>query len=378
MISIKNNRIHSIDLIRGLCILSVILLHINIRLHFDTTSLGEKLSPTFLKTMLWSGSYGVVVFFVISGFLITTTSIQRWGSLSALKKRSFYWIRLSRIMPSLLGVVVISCILDVAHVKGYVISTQKTSLFNAAFSALTFHLNWLEAKIGYLPGVWDILWSLSVEELFYFCFPIICHIVKRERYFIMIMLALIIIGPFARTVLTHNDIWQDKSYLSCMDGIAFGCLAAIIASKQHLNPLKLTYCFSFGLLLTIFILICRKTVADLDLTITGLNVTLLEMGIALLLIPLYNHHLKDSSQPKNYTRLIAWFGQNSYEIYLTHMFVVITFTTLFITCHGSVMMMPLWYVGIVGLSGILGFIVARYYSIPLNHFLKTHEPFNYR
>jgi peptidoglycan/LPS O-acetylase OafA/YrhL len=364
MITLNNNRIHTIDLIRGLCILAVILLHINIRLHFDTTSLGETLSPTFLKTMFWSGSYGVIIFFVVSGFLITTTSIQRWGSLSALKKRSFYWIRFSRIMPSLLGVVVISCILDVAHVKGYVISTQKISLFNAAFSALTFHLNWLEAKIGYLPGAWDVLWSLSVEELFYFCF--------------LIMLALIIIGPFARTVLTHNDIWQDKSYLSCMDGIAFGCLAAIIASKQHLNPLRLKYYFSLGLLLTIFILIFRKTVAHLDLTITGLNVTVLEMGIALLLIPLYNHHLKGSSQPKNYTRFIAWFGQNSYEIYLTHMFVVITFTTLFIGWHGSVMMMPLWYLSIVGLSGILGFIVARYYSIPLNHFLRSHEPFKYQ
>ena len=36
------------------------------------------------------------------------------------------------------------------------------------------HLNWLEARTGYLPAAWNVLWSLSVEEAFYLAFPLLC------------------------------------------------------------------------------------------------------------------------------------------------------------------------------------------------------------
>ena len=58
-------RIFSIDIIRGLCIIAVILLHINLRLHFDQTTMGKNITPAILKLFLWSGYYGVVIFFVL-------------------------------------------------------------------------------------------------------------------------------------------------------------------------------------------------------------------------------------------------------------------------------------------------------------------------
>ncbi|MBV8802193.1 MAG: acyltransferase [Gammaproteobacteria bacterium] len=152
---IKTNRIDSIDFLRGLAILAVILLHIKIRLPFDKSEMGEFLSPAVSKIFFASGYYGVIVFFVISGFLITTSAINRWGSINNIRYDQFYLIRFARIVPCLMGLLIILSILDLVGIKDFIIDTQRTSLAYAFFSAITFHINWLEAKTGYLPSSWE-------------------------------------------------------------------------------------------------------------------------------------------------------------------------------------------------------------------------------
>jgi peptidoglycan/LPS O-acetylase OafA/YrhL len=71
----KNYRNDGIDLFRGLSIIFVILLHINIRIPFNESPLGQILPESINKIFFKSGYYGVIIFFVISGFLITSTSI---------------------------------------------------------------------------------------------------------------------------------------------------------------------------------------------------------------------------------------------------------------------------------------------------------------
>ena len=151
----KNSRNDGIDFIRGLSIISVILLHVNILIPFERSSVGQLLSQQIYNIAFRSGYYGVIVFFVVSGFLITTSSIARWGNLSNIKPAQFYQIRFARIIPCLIGLLVILSVLHIANIEGFVITT--TSLKQAIFSGLTFHINWLEAKTGYLPGSWDVL-----------------------------------------------------------------------------------------------------------------------------------------------------------------------------------------------------------------------------
>src|SRR6478736_5028023 len=102
-----DQRVPGIDVLRGLCIIAVVLHHINLRIHFRESGLGLWIGPAANRVLFWSGYYGVRVFFVISGFLITTWSLKRWGSLSRLDRRQFYLMRFARIVPCLIGLLVL-------------------------------------------------------------------------------------------------------------------------------------------------------------------------------------------------------------------------------------------------------------------------------
>ena len=119
------------------------------------------------------------------------------------------------------------------------INPAHTTLPRALLAAATFHINWLESQRGYLPPNWDVLWSLSVEEVFYLFFPLICVLTRARAPLITLLMAFVAVGPFARTVLTHNELWADYGYLSCMDAIALGCLAAMIAASVRFRPATL-------------------------------------------------------------------------------------------------------------------------------------------
>jgi peptidoglycan/LPS O-acetylase OafA/YrhL len=58
------------------------------------------------------------------------------------------------------------------------------------------------------------------------------------------------------------------------------------------------------------------------------------------------------------------FGRLSYEIYLTHMFVVLSVVRIFKVSHSSIRWGFLWYLPTLILSWALGWLVAKYFSIP--------------
>lgn len=382
-------RVPGIDLLRGLCVVAVVLHHINLRIHFRDSSLGHLIGPAANRVLFWNGYYGVRIFFVISGFLITSWSLKRWGRLNQLNVRQFYRMRFARIMPCLIGLLTLLILLDRLGVPRFIVNTQHTSLLRASLAALTFHVNWLEAKTGYLPASWDVLWSLSVEEVFYVFFPLLCVMLRKQAILITMLIGFVLLGPFAR-VHTQNELWADYGYLSCMDGIALGCLAAMVAARIRLNK-KTSLAFTIaGALLCLLITVFRGIAVRLAFYKAGLDVTVLEIGSALLLIALQqqserqlaNERVSDNiSRASNLNRVnellyrstafLRWFGRNSYEVYLTHMFAVWPMVGLFFHFHQSIQLSPLWFLGTVALAGGLGHMVARFYSEPLNHKLRT-------
>jgi len=367
-------RIDGIDVLRGLSILAVILLHVNIRIPLDKSQFGQFLASGLSKVLglrrilLWNGYNGVIVFFAVSGFLITANCLKRWGTLRNVAIRGFYRLRFARIAPLLLALLAVSSVLHFAHVKDFVIDPARFSWAQAMFSALTFHLNWLEAKHGYLPANLDVLWSLSVEETFYLFFPLVCYALRGGKALIVSLLAFVAVGPFART-LTTNEMWADHSYLSCMDAIALGCLAAM-AAKQFVMGRRMSFAVRLmGLALMILVTCFRRQCMQLGLYKHGLDVTVLALGTALLLMTIAQGGKAGSWR----TAPLRWFGRSSYEVYLTHSFVVVALTQLFFASGSQYAWAPLWFVAVVGLSGGLGACVARYYSEPLNLKLRAGE-----
>jgi peptidoglycan/LPS O-acetylase OafA/YrhL len=382
-------RVPGIDLVRGLCIIAVVLHHINLRIRFHESAFGKMIGPAADKVLFWSGYYGVRVFFVLSGFLITTWSLKRWGTLRNISLRQFYLMRFARIAPCLLGLLALLAVLDRAGVPRFTINIQHTSLVRALFAALTFHINWLEARTGYLPAAWDVLWSLSVEEVFYVFFPLLCILVRQRLLLIAVLAVFIIAGPFARIVWTQNDLWADYGYLSCMDGIAFGCLAAMCAANIKLGDrANLTLRLS-GTVLCALIVVFRGTAARLGFYKVGLDVTILEVGTVLLVIAFQQQFDEGAAQAKassSITRsnlttflratagfpsaLLRWFGRNSYEVYLIHMLVVWPMVMVFQRMGFSLSMSPIWFFATTALAGAAGQVVSQFYSEPLNRMLR--------
>lgn len=230
---LASKRLDGIDLLRGLSIFFVLMNHVNIRLLGADVPYTKFLPAQLVHILVWNAQLGVQIFFAISGFLITSITMRRWGSLPQVSLRGFYLFRFARIAPLLFLLLAILCALHLNGLHHYVVPAETGGLGRALLAALTLHVNELEIHRGYLPGNWDILWSLSIEEMFYLFFPLACLLVGGKRLFgrrtvfPALLFVFVILGPFGRTLFAHgNEIAEDYSYLGGMEGISLGCLTA--------------------------------------------------------------------------------------------------------------------------------------------------------
>jgi peptidoglycan/LPS O-acetylase OafA/YrhL len=357
-------RLDGIDVLRGLCVLLVVLHHIHLRFWLNDYPVEDALPKPVNQVLFWSGYYAVITFFVISGFLITNLSIHRWGSPGNIQVRHFYVMRLARIAPCLILLLVSLCALHLSGVPEFTIEPERASLLRALVAALTFHVNWLEGHHGYLPGGWDILWSLSVEETFYLAFPLLCVFLRNELILLWPLLCLIVIGPINRALLADQDPWGDYAYLSCMDGIAFGCVAALVCARRRLAPRALHVGMMLGATAALLVVVFCNEDVHTGLSRYGLNVTVLELGISLVLLALGSG--VGNAALSTGTRWLRTIGRSSYEIYLFHMLVILGLMNLFKRVRPSAAMIPVWYLTMLVLSVVLGYGVSRLYSEPLN------------
>jgi peptidoglycan/LPS O-acetylase OafA/YrhL len=331
--------------------------------------------------VLGTGLYSVACFFVISGFLITRLSVRRWGEPSRISASAFYALRAARILPLLFVVVAASSLLHLLDVGPFVIRPEIGPLWRAICAALGFHVNWYEGRHGYLPGNWDVMWSLSVEETFYLLFPLVCLALRRPAAFLPVFLALIAIAPFYRLALVGMEPWDDYAYLSCMDAIAMGCIAGWLSERWPLDVRAGRFVFALGLAAVLLIVVFRKTTRLLGIPATGTNLTVLGAGMASMLFAMGSGTGKTAFARG--TGLLRAIGSCSYEIYLTHMFVVFGFFIALRAVMGE-KVPPQWfypagYAVILVLSVAVGNAISRGFSAPVNRALRTwlgrHVPF---
>src|ERR1700677_2339664 len=105
-------RVDGIDLLRGAAIFFVLMNHVNMQLLFRDVPYLVGLPPQLVYTLVWNGQLGAQMFFAVSGYLITSTSIRRWGTPEAFKVGEFYWLRFARIAPLMILLLLVLSGLD--------------------------------------------------------------------------------------------------------------------------------------------------------------------------------------------------------------------------------------------------------------------------
>jgi len=234
----KKNQMPSLSGLRAISIVLVILGHLSGTYGFRKLNFGV-------------GDYahlGVVVFFVISGFLITSLLISEHAHKGRVSLKLFYARRSLRIFPA--SYAYISCML-LLSLAG-VLHLEARDLWHA----VTYSVN-------YLPGAsWQLahLWSLSVEEQFYLLWPF-AFVALGGRRATWGAAGVILLAPIARSAswyFLRGTPYRDlEMFPMVADSLAMGCLLARLrywleARAWYVHLFRPVY--SFGLLALVLLI----------------------------------------------------------------------------------------------------------------------------
>jgi peptidoglycan/LPS O-acetylase OafA/YrhL len=218
---ISPHRIPSLDGCRAISILLVVLAHL-----CETPAL-QAFDP-YARMMFHFGPFGVKVFFVISGFLITKLLLneeRRHGSVSI---KEFYIRRAFRIWPVAYAYLLVVALLAWKHV-----------IFVAPHHFIyagTFLMNHVQGT-NWFTGHF---WSLAIEEQFYVVWPVIFLFTARRGRLICCLLILFL-APLLRTLayLYEPEFYGEMqlSLLFMGDAIAIGCLLALFSTELENSPI---------------------------------------------------------------------------------------------------------------------------------------------
>jgi peptidoglycan/LPS O-acetylase OafA/YrhL len=216
----------ALDALRGIAILLVIGTH------------ADSLVP--------GGALGVDLFFVLSGFLITSLLLSEWGRTGAVGLGSFYRRRALRLLPAL-GLMLA---IFVAASTALTLLGSRADLEGAlrgAVYGIAYVVNIVEATNGYSHDGLQHLWSLGQEEQFYVLWPPVLVLALRlrvgPRAIALALAALATCFTIEQAALLLSDAPQARVLLapdSHSPPILLGCLAGVVFSAGLVRRVPLT------------------------------------------------------------------------------------------------------------------------------------------
>ena len=261
------------------------------------------------------GGLGVTTFFFLSGYLITTLLRREIEATETINLGNFYIRRALRILPPCLIVFLVS--------TGIALVLRETLTMRGVLAGLFYWTNYYNAfdGEGIVPGL-VVLWSLAVEEHFYFLFPLlylgIAFYSKRTQSNFLLLACLAVLAW--RCVLVyalHSP--TSRTYLCTdtrLDSILWGCLFAIVSNPalgdRPASRLATYPAMIFGVALMLASLLVRGEWFRETFRYTV-------QGVALM--PLFAFAVKQpSSLPFKVLNsyIMRLLGIYSYTIYLTH------------------------------------------------------------
>jgi peptidoglycan/LPS O-acetylase OafA/YrhL len=295
--------IPALDGVRGLAAFIVVFYHLH------------------LRHLRWwpDGSFGVLIFFVLSGFLITWLLLREADESGGVSLRAFYMRRSLRIFPAFYGcwtLYVVTCVLmRIAVPRG----STWSAFFYLGDYYFPFHEN--DTFLGFT-------WSLAVEEQFYLIWPFIFRAFMDRRAtlakWLLAAIACTWIWRAALKFVTHAPEHYLSYALDChIDHLMIGALAALALRSGWIAPFWKTVCSPR---------FTAATIALLSLSVSAqirfghgydhtLGFIVDPVLIAILLPQLIS---MESVAPFSWLNLppARFFGRISYPLYLYHIFAI--------------------------------------------------------
>ena len=312
----ENKYLPSLDGLRAISILLVIISH---------AGLGN----------IIPGGLGVIVFFVISGFLITKQMIDEVDSSGTLSLSGFYMRRVFRLMPALLFYLAV--FVPILTIMGATITLTHVA------SGLFYFANYYDIFIGYSEmSPMPILWSLSVEEHYYIVFPFIILMSAKNIKKLL---------PWLMVVVVIALIWKILLYSACQSDSGLG-ICGLPDSKRWKGTDEMFDCILFGAITAIALRYYKDITTKILINRTAFALAI--AGILLTLIirnPEFRGTIRYSLQSifsaiiiinvlfgdVNFIRGIlscqvaVYIGRISYSLYLAHFGVL----TVIVGCVGK-------------------------------------------
>lgn len=176
-----------------------------------------------------SGGNGVTVFFVLSGFLITTLALREEARRGSLDLGGFYLRRLFRIYPMYLGVLGIYVLL--IYGAGFVPERRDLFTEQLPYYALGFpEHGYFSISGGIESGPpYAAAWSIGIEEKFYLVWPVLGFLALRGAFRARLVACAVAGAIFVSAPL----VWDDGVYLREYVFITFGVVLALLMHERR-------------------------------------------------------------------------------------------------------------------------------------------------
>jgi peptidoglycan/LPS O-acetylase OafA/YrhL len=310
-----------------------------------------------------SGYVGVMLFFVLSGFLITYILLEEKELTGRINVRNFYFRRILRIWPLYFLVLAISFFV-------FPFLFHLTDMINSIPTRLPYYLSFLsnfDMRQGALfqnKEVWvmqGITWSVSVEEQFYLVWPLL-FIFLKPRYYIGIFIVAICSSLLFRIYIRGDFFTMSFNTLSVIIDLAIGGLSAYLVLKykgvkdffSRIPPLVSVIVYIFGLA----VIGCKDYIIAY-IPYAGATIHLF-YGIFFSYVILDQNYSPQSFLKLGRCKFFSYWGKRSYGLYLLHPVAIAI--VVYGVKHLNIIETTFFNYGMIGLAALILSMAMSYLS----------------
>ncbi|HEY3834780.1 MAG TPA: acyltransferase [Acidimicrobiia bacterium] len=270
----------------------------------------------FLDGFVTGGYAGLDIFFALSGFLITALILRERNSTGHVSLRAFYRRRALRLLPAL--VFFLSCHMIYTIIRHLSVARERSTDVAALFYFLNYKVTVNQASV---PGDLRHLWSLSVEEQFYFVWPaalvLLLGVPRLRRYLVPIIVSAIALITLRRAELWHlSHDWSHVAWRADarVDEMLIGGLLAWLWTRNR-TPKRHVALYGWIAVIAFFVSMHQSLVDHAWPYLGGYTLYAITTAFVILAI-------LDSTWVLNRglgSRPMVALGRASYSIYLWHL-----------------------------------------------------------